>query len=179
MKKLLLALSLLVLTSVSNAQTKTAPKSPSQTITQEFGLSSVEITYCRPSVRGRVIFGDLVSYGEIWRTGANTATRIKFKNDVKIAGQNLKAGDYALFTIPGKTEWEIIFSKDIKSWGVSDYKEADDVLRVKVKPNTQATKTEMFTVIFANLTASDCEMQLIWDDVLVPVPISNVTDTKK
>jgi hypothetical protein len=180
MKKIILALSLCIIATVSNAQQAKAPaKSPAQTIKQDFGSSSIEVTYCRPSVKGRVIFGDLVPYDKVWRTGANTATLIRFKDDVKIAGQNLKAGEYAFFTVPGKTDWEIIFSKDTKSWGASEYKETDDVLRVKVKASTQTTKTEMFTINFANLTATDAEIQLIWDNVLVPILVSNITDGKK
>jgi hypothetical protein len=173
MKKLFLSLSLIVFAVIANAQSKKPQASPEQTIKQDFGLSTVEITYCRPSVKGRVIFGDLVPYGEVWRTGANAPTRIIFNTDVKIAGQSLKAGEYELFTVPGKEEWEIIFSKETKGWGSSDYKKEDDALRVKVKPSTQALKTEMFTIMVDNVTAANCEIHLVWDNLLVNIPVSN------
>jgi len=173
MKKLFCSFSLLMLVIVANAQSKKPQASPEQTIKQDFGLSTVEITYCRPSVKGRVIFGDLVPYGEVWRTGANAPTRIVFNTDVKIAGQTLKAGEYEFFTVPGKDEWEIIFSKETKGWGSSDYKKEDDALRVKVKLTTQSTKAEMFTVMVDNVTAANCEIHLVWDNVLVSIPVSN------
>jgi hypothetical protein len=173
MKKIFLSLSLLMLVVVANAQSKKPQASPEQTIKQDFGLSTVEITYCRPSAKGRVIFGDLVPYGEVWRTGANAPTSIVFSTDVKIAGQTLKAGTYELFTVPGKTEWEIVFSKETKGWGSSDYKKEDDALRVKVKSSIQTTKTEMFTIMVDDVTAANCEIHLLWDNVLVSIPVTN------
>src|SRR5215210_5988247 len=92
-------------------QLKTPAPSPTQTIQQDFGISSVELIYSRPGMKGRKIFGDLVPYGQVWRTGANSATRIKFNDDVMIGGQALKAGEYAVYTIPKESEWEIIINK--------------------------------------------------------------------
>src|SRR5688500_4794102 len=90
---------------VDAQQLKTPAASPTQTVKQDFGISTVELTYSRPAMKGREIFGDLVPYGKVWRTGANNATRIKFADDVTIGGQALKAGDYAIYTVPNKDEW--------------------------------------------------------------------------
>src|SRR4051794_35656823 len=96
----------------SSAQAiKTPQPSPTQSIKQDFGISSIELTYSRPGIKGRKVFGDLVPWGQVWRTGANSATRIKFADDVTIGGQALKAGEYAIFSVPGEKEWEIIINK--------------------------------------------------------------------
>jgi hypothetical protein len=111
--------------------------------------TDVTIDYSRPSLKGRAVFGEkspLAPVGEVWRTGANEATTFTVSKDVKIEGQTLAAGTYGLFTIPGATEWTIIFNKTAKQWGSYEYKAADDVLRVKVKPKTVATPAEQFTI---------------------------------
>jgi nucleoid-associated protein YgaU len=111
--------------------------------------TDVTIDYSRPSLKSREAFGEkspLAPVGEVWRTGANEATTFTVSKDVKIEGQALAAGTYSLFTIPGATEWTVIFNKTAKQWGAYDYKAADDVLRVKVKPTTIATPVEQFTI---------------------------------
>jgi hypothetical protein len=111
--------------------------------------TDVTIDYSRPSLKDRAAFGEkspLAPVGEVWRTGANEATTFTVSKDVKIEGQTLAAGTYGLFTIPGATEWTIIFNKTAKQWGAYEYKAADDVLRVKVKPTTIATPVEQFTI---------------------------------
>jgi hypothetical protein len=111
--------------------------------------TDVTIDYSRPSLKGRAVYGEkspLAPVGEVWRTGANEATTFTVSKDVKIEGQTLPAGTYGLFTIPGATEWTIIFNKTAKQWGSYEYKAADDVLRVKVKPKTVATPAEQFTI---------------------------------
>jgi len=111
--------------------------------------TDVTIDYSRPSLKGREAFGEkspLAPNGEVWRTGANEATTFTVSKDVKIEGQTLAAGTYGLFTIPGPTEWTIIFNKTAKQWGAYEYKAADDVLRVKVKPKMVATPVEQFTI---------------------------------
>jgi nucleoid-associated protein YgaU len=111
--------------------------------------TDVTIDYSRPSLKGREAFGEkspLAPNGEVWRTGANEATIFTVSKDVKIEGQALAAGTYSLFTIPGPGEWTVIFNKTAKQWGAYDYKAADDVLRVKVKPTTIATPVEQFTI---------------------------------
>lgn len=122
------------------------PLSPKAEVEATIGNSPVKVVYCQPSARGRKIMGGLVPYGEVWRTGANEATTITFDNDVKIEGKDLPAGKYALFTIPDEKEWTIIFNKDTKQWGHYNYNQAQDVLRVKVKPAKTGEFVETFTI---------------------------------
>lgn len=149
-----------------------------QTITQDFGLGKITLSYSRPNVKGRKIFGGLEPYDKVWRTGANSATVIKFTDAVKIEGKDLAAGEYALFTIPGKTEWTIIFNKGVKEWGAYTYSEANDVLRVKVKPMALKDKVETFTIQFANVYDSSAQMQLAWENTLVSVNLSAAVDER-
>jgi Protein of unknown function (DUF2911) len=149
-----------------------------QTITQDFGLGKITLSYSRPNVKGRKIFGGLEPYDKVWRTGANSATVIKFTDAVKIEGKDLAAGEYALFTIPGKTEWTIIFNKGVKEWGAYTYSEANDVLRVKVKPTALKDKVETFTIQFANVYDSSAQMQLAWENTLVSVNLSAAVDER-
>lgn len=107
---------------------------------------SIVIDYSQPATKGRTIFGDVVPYGEIWRTGANEATTITFDKDVLIEGQKLVAGTYSLFTIPNEKEWTIIFNKNPKLWGAFEYKQEEDALRVNVKPSKETELTERFTI---------------------------------
>src|SRR2546423_701340 len=112
LRKFILSAGICLALFASNAQQlKTPAASPGQTIKQDFGISSIELSYSRPGIKGRKIFGDLVPYGQVWRTGANAATHIKFGDDVTIGGQPLKAGEYAIYTIPNEKEWDIIINK--------------------------------------------------------------------
>jgi hypothetical protein len=158
-------------------QVKTPQPSPTQTIKQDFGVSSVELIYSRPGIKGRKIFGDLVPYGKVWRTGANSATRLKFNDDVMIGGQALKAGEYAVYTVPGEKEWEIIINKGSANWG-TEYVMADDVLRIKAKPVKTDNTVESFTMQFGNVKSSTMELQLMWDKTMVAVPITTEIDQK-
>lgn len=152
--------------------------STAQTITQDFGLGKITVIYSRPNAKGRKIFGALEPYDKVWRTGANSATVIKFTDAVKIEGKDLAAGEYALFTIPGKTEWTIIFNKGVKEWGAYTYSEANDVLRVKVKPITLKEKIETFTINFAHVYDTSAQMQLSWENTLVNVNLSTSVDER-
>jgi len=163
--------------SSANAQLKTPQPSPTQTIKQDFGISSAELIYSRPGVKGRKIFGDLVPYGKVWRTGANQATRLKFTDDVTIGGQALKAGEYAVYTIPNEKEWDVVINKGSANWG-TDYKMEDDLFRVKVKPMSLDKPVETFTMQFANVKSNSMDLQLIWDKTLVSVPITTDVDKK-
>lgn len=156
---------------------KTPAPSPTQTIKQDFGISSMELIYSRPAMKGRKIFGDLVPYGQVWRTGANNATRIKFADDVTFGGQNLKAGEYALYTIPNQNEWEIIINKGSANWGTV-YKQEDDVLRVKVKSEKLDDAIESFTIQFADIKPTSAALQIMWDKTSVSVPITTDIDKK-
>lgn len=160
------------------AQLKMPQASSGQTLTQDFGLGKISVAYSRPNVKGREIFGALEPYGQVWRTGANSATIIKFTEAVKIEGQELAAGEYGLFTIPGKTEWTVIFSKGSKQWGAYTYKESDDALRVKVKAGKAAQKVETFTIQFANVYPTSAELQLAWDKTLITLNLSTSIDER-
>lgn len=153
------------------------PSTP-QTITQDFGLGKITLSYSRPNVKGRKIFGGLEPYDKVWRTGANSATVIKFTDAVKVEGKDLAAGEYALFTIPGKTEWTIIFNKGVKEWGAYTYSEANDVLRVKVKPIVLKDKVETFTIQFANVYDTSAQLQLAWENTLVNVNLTTSVDER-
>ena len=157
-------------------QIKTPAPSPTQTIKQDFGISSIELIYSRPGMKGRKIFGDLVPFGKVWRTGANSATRIKFSDDVTIGGQALKAGEYAVYTVPNENEWEIIINKGSANWG-TEYKMEDDLFRVKVKSASVDKPVENFTMQFANVKSNTIDLQIMWDKTSVSVPI--VTDVDK
>jgi tetratricopeptide (TPR) repeat protein len=162
----------------ADAQTIRTPQpSPTQTIKQDFGISSVELIYSRPGMKGRKIFGDLVPWGKVWRTGANSATRIKFTDDVTIGGQQLKAGEYAIYTVPNEKEWEIIINKGSADWG-TNYKQEDDIFRVKATPVKLDQSVESFTMQFANIKSNSADLQLMWDKTLVAVPITTDIDKK-
>jgi hypothetical protein len=136
-------------TQTKKPEDKSKRPSPPAVVTTTVGGTTVTIDYSKPSLKGREAFGEkspLAPVGEVWRTGANEATTFTVSKAVKINGQALAAGTYGLFTIPGATEWTIIFNKTAKQWGAYEYKAADDVLRVKVKPTTLASPVEQFTI---------------------------------
>ncbi|WP_295793378.1 DUF2911 domain-containing protein [Mucilaginibacter sp.] len=164
----------------SNAQQvpRIPEASPTQTIIQDFGLGKVTITYSRPSVKDRVIFGGINPYGEVWRTGANAATTISFTENVIFEGHSVPAGTYSLFTIPDKTEWTIILNKTAKQWGAYSYKEKDDLLRVKVKSTYRAEKRESFTIQFADVTTHSADLHLVWDHTSVYIKLNTDDDAK-
>lgn len=167
-------------TSASTAQQLKVPApSPLQTIDQSFALSNIKIEYARPSVKGRTIFGDLVPYGKIWRTGANASSKITFGEDVKIEGQPLVAGTYALYTIPNKDSWDILFYKDLKLGGnVNDYKPAEEALRVNVKPSSLSNKVETFTINIADMTSNTANIELLWDKTRVAFNVTSEIEAK-
>lgn len=165
---------LLSFPSTATAQERANEKprvSPNATVSQTIGTTTVRLTYGRPSVNDREIFGGLVPYSKVWRTGANEATTIAFSNDVKVEGEPLEEGVYALFTIPGENEWTIIFNDIAKQWGAFDYDSSKDVLRVKVKPE-KAYKVEQLMFYFTDVTKESAECVIHWDTVRVPFTIS-------
>jgi Protein of unknown function (DUF2911) len=180
MKKILLGLSLaLALQFNTNAQAvKTPAPSPTQTIKQDFALSSIEIVYSRPNAKGRTIFGDLVPFGKLWRTGANGATKLTFGEDVTVGGMPVKAGTYALYTIPNKDEWEVVINKGANNGGTGGYKTEEDVARFKVKPSALPMSIESFTIMIGNTQASSADIQLLWDKTLVVIPVKAEIDSK-
>jgi hypothetical protein len=146
----------------SNAQLTPQPSS-TQTIIQGFGLGKINLVYSRPNVKGRKIFGGMEPYGTVWRTGANSATVIKFTDDVTMEGNKIPAGEYGLFSIPGENEWTIIISKQPNQWGAYSYKQFDDFLRFKVKTEHLEASTETMTLAFTNVSITTCDLQMRWE----------------
>ncbi len=162
----------------ASAQLKMPQVSSAQTITQEFGLGSVTVKYSRPNVKGRNVFADLAPYGEVWRTGANTITTITFSEDIALEGKAVKAGEYALLSIPGKDTWTIILNKGTKQWGAYAYKEADDVLRFTAKPTKLNDKVETFTIGFDDVTPTTAKLNLMWANTKVSIGMVTEVDSK-
>ncbi|MBA4298607.1 Protein of unknown function [Algoriphagus alkaliphilus] len=150
--------------------------SPSAKIIQRVGLTDVTVDYSRPSTKGRKIFGELVPYGEVWRTGANAATVFSFSTDVTIGGQLVPAGSYALYAIPGKNDWTIIFSKNTKLWGAIGYKPAEDQLRFNVEPSKTSKKYETFEIAFNNFTDNSAVVSMKWEYARVDFKIQTDVD---
>jgi hypothetical protein len=141
------------------------------TVTQRIGLTDVTITYHRPAVGGREIWGKIVEYGKPWRAGANENTTITFADDVSVEGKPLAAGTYGLHMIPNKDEWTVIFSKNSTSWGSFSYDEKEDALRVTVKPHA-AESTEYLTYVFDEVKPDSAAATLRWEKVAVPFHVS-------
>jgi hypothetical protein len=172
----------LVLAGSLTAQTAAAPAlkfpqaSPPATVKQQVGITDIELTYSRPSVKGRKIFGGLVPYGEVWRTGANSATKISFSTPVKVGGTEIPAGTYELFTIPNATEWTIIFHKNMSQWGAYTYDQKNDVARVTVKATESTSVVETFAIGFSSVTEDSAVLNFAWDKARASVKIN--IDTK-
>lgn len=163
----------------TNAQTiKTPPASTSQSIKQDLGIGSVELSYSRPNVKGRKVFGDLVPYGKVWRTGANQATTLNFSEEVMIGGTKVPAGKYGLVSIPDKNEWTLILTKQLDVTNPAAYKQENDIVRVKAKTMTMAAPLETFTMQFANVKSSGADLQIAWDNTGVVLPITMDIDKK-
>ena len=163
-----------------SAQTLKIPApSPIQTIKQNFALSEITVEYSRPSAKGRVVFGDVVPFGSIWRTGANSSSKITFGEDVKMEGKNVAAGTYAVYTIPNKDSWEVMLYKDLTLGGdVSNYKVENEVARVKVAPVAMPLKTETFTINFAEITPTSVKLEMNWESTKVSINLSSEIDEK-
>lgn len=164
----------------TQAQTLKVPApSPSQTIKQAFALSDVTVDYSRPSAKGRVVYGDVVPFGKVWRTGANGSTKFTFGDDVKIEGVELKAGTYALYSIPNKDSWDLMFYKDLNLNGnVNDYKAENEVIRVKVKPSPLPVFVETFTINFADVKSNSVVIELLWENTRVAFNVTEEIDSK-
>jgi len=132
----------------------------------------VKVVYSRPARNGRDIFGSLVPYGKVWRTGANENTEITFYQDATVGGKKVKKGTYSLFTIPAADSWTIILNSDVDRWGAYSYNEKNDVLRVNAKPESREADVENFTIQFAGTDNRSGTMNLAWDKTLVSVPVS-------
>lgn len=161
------------------AQINTPAPSPSATVSQGVGLAKVTISYSRPALKGRKMFGTpLVAYGSVWRTGANKIPNLTFSQEVSIEGQKVAAGTYGLFTIPTEGEWTIILSKNPEQWGAYDYKQSEDLLRVKVKAEKLAKTEEYFTMEFADFTPTSAKIAIRWENTEVKFAVVQDPDAQ-
>ncbi|WP_022823198.1 DUF2911 domain-containing protein [Hymenobacter norwichensis] len=166
------------------AQIATPAASPKSTIQQRVGLTDITITYSRPSAKGRTIFGDsttkaIVPNGKRWRTGANSTTTIKFSDDVTVEGKKVAAGEYGLYSVPGKATWAIVLNKSTKQGAdVDGFKAADNVAIFTVKPYKTATKVETFTVNFSDLTSATANVDMVWETTGVKFKVATDVDPK-
>ncbi|HJT73265.1 MAG TPA: DUF2911 domain-containing protein [Chitinophaga sp.] len=183
MKKLFLcsavACAFLISAQFASAQgVKMPAPSPGQTIHQDFALSSIDVSYSRPAIKGRTVMGDLVPYGKVWRTGANGATTIAFGEDVNFGGKPVKAGKYGLLTIPGEKEWTVILSKSLDVTSPAAYKEENDIVRVKGTVTALPFAVENFMITFDDVMPSSVNMLLIWEKTMVSVEVTAEIDSK-
>lgn len=172
MRKIIFALAMIIANYAIEAQVKTPAPSPKATLTQVVGLTTVEVEYSRPSAKGRTIFGDLVPFAKLWRTGANENTTISFSDDVMIDGKTLKKGKYALYTTPKADSWEVLFYTDTDNWGnPENYDEAKVALKTTVKSETLTRNVETFTIGFNNLDNNFAHLELSWEKTIVAIKI--------
>ncbi|MCZ2355500.1 MAG: DUF2911 domain-containing protein [Bacteroidia bacterium] len=166
--------------SMGFAQKILAPApSPLQTVNQKFGLGEITVEYSRPAARGRVVFGEVVPFDKIWRTGANNTTKITFTDDVTLEGIAVKAGTYGIYTIPHKTSWEIMLTSDLELGGnVNDYKIDKEVARIKVITEKTGRKIESFTIEFDNVLPTSAMMTLAWENTSAPIKITTDIDAR-
>jgi hypothetical protein len=178
MKKLLIAAFAVCTLFTADAQLRTPAPSPTQTIKQDFGLSTVELSYSRPAMKGRKVFGDLVPFGKVWRTGANNATTITFGEEVIIGGKKVAAGKYGLLSIPDKTSWTLIISKQTDVTSPAAYKEDMDVVRITAETMKMKDNMESFTMQFADVKPTSCALHIMWEGTAVALPITVDVETK-
>jgi tetratricopeptide (TPR) repeat protein len=159
-----------------SAQLKTPSLSPNAKISQDFSISNIEISYSRPSMRGRQIMDDVIPYDKVWRTGANAPTKMKFGEDLEIAGQRLKAGEYSVYTIPGRDKWEIIFSTATGNWSADGFPKEYDAARIKIKPIVMSEDVQTFTIAITDITFTSCKIEIMWERTKLVLPV--VADNK-
>lgn len=177
MKKIMLCLAVLGMTFSTQAQIQTPQPSPFSKVEQKVGLTDVTLEYSRPNMRGRTVFGDLIPYGEVWRLGANTNTKITFSTDVKVGGKDLKAGIYALYAIPSEKSWEVIFYTDANNWGNPEkWDDSKIAAKVTVETYPMQMKAETFTISFDDLTSNGATLGFSWSDVYAGVKFEVPTE---
>ncbi|WP_010255248.1 DUF2911 domain-containing protein [Myroides injenensis] len=170
MKKKIIIAAFAMFGLLSQAQVHTPPTSTKAEVDQVVGLTDVKLDYSRPNMRGRLIYGDLVPYGRLWRTGANMNTVITFGDNVEIGGKTLKKGSYAIYTIPKVEEWEVIFYSDTNNWGLPEvWDESKVALSTKVKTVSLDRKVETFTIAVNNVNIEYADLEIMWEKTLVPV----------
>ncbi len=153
--------------------------SPLAKLHQKVGLTDVKVEYSRPAKKGRILFVDVEEFGKIWRTGANASTKISFSDDVTLEGKPVPAGEYALYSIPGKTDWTIMLYKDLSLGGnIGEYDESKEVVRVNVKAEKRSFSVESLTIDIGNISANGATIALIWGEYYVPIKMEVDTDAK-
>ena len=179
MKRITFMLVAFVLTLNVNAQVETPQPSPFSKVEQKVGLTDVTLEYSRPGMRARTIFGDLVPYGKLWRTGANKNTSITFSTDVTVDGQALKAGSYAIFTTPNAESWDVVFYSDASNWGTPEtWDDSKVAAKVSAQVYPLSMKIETFTMVFDDLSNGSATLGMLWENVYVGVKLSVPTDNK-
>ncbi|REH50407.1 hypothetical protein C7448_10418 [Tenacibaculum gallaicum] len=177
MKKILLSLFVVAISTNISAQLKTPAPSPAAKLEQTVGLTNVSVEYSRPSMKGRAIFGNLVPFGKVWRTGANKNTIVTFSDDVAIDGKTLKKGTYALYTKPGKDSWEVIFYSDANNWGTPQkWDDSKVAVSTTAKVEAMPMKIETFTMSVDNLTNDSAVLGILWENAYVGVKFNTPTD---
>ena len=170
MKKIIFVLAVLIANFTIEAQVKTPQSSPKTTVNQVVGLTDVTVEYSRPSAKGRVVFGDLVPFGKLWRTGANQNSMVTFSDDVVIKGNTLKKGKYAIFTTPKADMWEVIFYTDTENWGTPENWDANKVaLSTMIDPTALGNHVETFTIGVNNLTNDSATLDISWEKTMVSI----------
>ncbi|MBT8180128.1 MAG: DUF2911 domain-containing protein [Eudoraea sp.] len=179
MKKFTLLLCVVIASVSLNGQISTPAPSPSGKIMQTVGLTDVSVEYSRPSMRGRTIFGDLVPYDKLWRTGANKNSMITFGDDVTIAGQEVKAGSYAIFTKPGLTSWEVVFYADTNNWGTpQNWDDSKVAAKTTVEVYSMPSNVESFTMSIDELHNNGATLGMMWEKTYVGVAFEVPTAAK-
>lgn len=173
MKKIIFVLTTIIASYVVNAQVKTPAPSPRSTVSQVVGLTDVTVEYSRPSAKGRAVFGDLVPFGKLWRTGANQNSMVTFSEDVVINGNTLKKGKYAIFTTPKADMWEVVFYSDTENWGTpEDWNANKAVITTNVDPITLNHNVETFTIGIGNITNDSATLDISWEKTMISVKFS-------
>ncbi|MEL7268764.1 MAG: DUF2911 domain-containing protein [Bacteroidota bacterium] len=179
MKKIIVLFTILVASAGMQAQLQTPQPSPSSTLKQQVGLTDVTVEYSRPSMKGRTVFGDLVPYDALWRTGANRNTMVTFSDSITLDGKTLKAGTYAIFTKPGKTMWEVIFYTDTNNWGTPrEWDESKVAARSMVQVFNMEMPVETFTITIDDLHNNGASLGMIWENTYVGVKFEVPTVAK-
>lgn len=145
--------------------------SPMQTIRQNFGMSSIELWYSRPGVKGRKMIGNTEPYDSVWRTGANAPTKIRFNSPVEIKGNKIDTGTFVLYTIPTKADWTVILNKGLKNWGSDEYRKSEDMTRFTVTPIRNRKPVETLAFQFENVKGETCDLIVEWEDWKISIPI--------
>lgn len=175
---MIIVIAIALTTTVAMAQLNLPSASPDAEFKQQVGFTEVEVKYSRPNARGRVVMGQLVPFGELWRTGAHDATTIRFSDAVTLNGNNIPAGTYTLFTIPTASEWTIVINKATEMHGTSDYKQEEDLVRFSVQSEKAARYYETFTIEINDFGKDEAMLMLAWETTLVKVSIKTNADEK-